>query len=123
MFGRKKDLGAAGEDAARRFLRREGFRIIAKNYRCPLGEIDLIALDGETIVFVEVKTRSSDDTADPENSIGSRKQTQLTRVARYWLHQHRYPDRPYRFDAVSVVLGPDRRPEVRRIEDAFVPRM
>lgn len=121
-FGRKLDLGAAGERAAAKFLRRAGLRIIDKNFRTAIGEIDLVGLDGETIVFVEVKTLCSDDAADPEGKVDRRKQDKLVRVARDWLTRHRYPDRAYRFDAVSVVMPAGGPPEIRHIVEAFVPR-
>jgi len=121
-FGRKLDLGAAGERAAAKFLRQAGLRIIGKNFRTPIGEIDLIALDVDTIVFVEVKTLRSDEAADPENRVDRRKQDKLFRVAHDWLTRHRYPDRSYRFDAVSVVMPEKGKPEIRHIVDAFVPR-
>ena len=121
-FGRKLDLGAAGERAAARFLRRAGLRIIEKNFRTAVGEIDLVAIDADTIVFVEVKTLRSDEAADPEGKVDRRKQDKLVRVARDWLARHRYPDRAYRFDAVSVVMPAKGEPEIRHIVDAFVPR-
>jgi putative endonuclease len=121
MFGRKKDVGAAGELAARRFLQRGGYRILDRNWRCPHGELDLVALCGEMVVFVEVKTRRSRDAADPEVNIGPAKQRKLLSVARAWLNKHGYPDRAYRFDSVSVVLGDAGAPEIRHIEEAFVP--
>ncbi len=120
-FGRKLDLGAQGERAAVQFLRHAGFRIIDKNFRTAIGEIDVIALDAETIVFVEVKTLRSDAAGDPEGKVDRRKQDKLLRVARDWLTRHRYPDRAYRFDAVSVVMPATGEPEIRHIVEAFVP--
>lgn len=121
MFFRKPNLGAAGEKAAREFLRRAGFRILETNFRCPQGEIDLIALDGDTVVFVEVKTLAADAAADPENRIDFHKQKKLMQVARAWLTKHGYPDRPYRFDAVAVVLPSNEPPRIRHIEESFIP--
>lgn len=121
-FGRKLDLGAAGERAAAKFLRRAGYRIIDKNFRTAIGEIDVIALDAETIVFVEVKTLRSDDAGDPEGKVDHRKREKLVRVARDWLTRHHYPDRAYRFDAVSVVMPAEGEPQFRHIVEAFVPR-
>lgn len=110
-----------GEKAAAAYLRRAGFRILARNYACPLGEIDLIGETDDTIVFVEVKTRTDDAPSAPEGNINLGKQRRLTRAARHWLSSHDQPDRAYRFDAVSVVLAPDGRADVRHIEEAFVP--
>lgn len=122
MFNFRKKLGASGERAAEKFLRAAGYRILARNYTCPVGELDLICLDGRTIVFVEVKTRASDDRADPEENITPAKMRKLTQVARAWLAAHREPDCPCRFDAVSVVLGPDASPTCRHIIEAFIPK-
>ncbi len=121
MSNSRKSLGATGEKAAEKFLRAAGFRILTRNYTCPAGELDLICLDGSTIVFVEVKTRASDDLADPEANITPAKMRKLTQVARAWLTAHRHPDCSYRFDAVSVVLGPDKEPACRHIIEAFIP--
>lgn len=122
LFGKRKALGAAGESAARRYLKKSGYQILARNYESPAGELDLICRDGDTIVFVEVKTRTSDDAGDPEDTITVAKMRQLTRVARYWLHAHGRPACPYRFDAVSVVMPPQGRPRIRHIVEAFIPR-
>ena len=78
-------LGAAGEKAAAKALKGNGYRIVARNYRCAMGEIDLIAVDSDTIVFVEVKTRSDDSAADPENNVTYQKQRRLSRAARCYL--------------------------------------
>lgn len=122
MSRERKNLGAVGEAAAERFLRSQGYRILARNYACPVGELDLICHHDETIVFVEVKTLADDQAGDPEEHINPAKQRQLLRVARAWLSAHRNPDCAYRFDAVSVVVSGDRAPTVRHIVEAFIPR-
>ena len=121
MGNLKTKLGTAGEKAAARFLKRSGFKVLARNYTCPLGELDIVAMDENAIVFVEVKTREHGRDADPESNIDARKRRKLTQVARYWLGRHREPDCAYRFDAVSVLLSQDREPEIRHVVDAFVP--
>ncbi|MBN2559971.1 MAG: YraN family protein [Phycisphaerae bacterium] len=119
-FGRR-NLGKAGEKAARKHLRRHGYSILAGNYVCPAGELDLVCYQDGCIVFVEVKTRGDDTSTDPEGNITCAKRRQLERVARAWLANHREPDCAYRFDAVSVVLPVGGEPRVRHIVDAFVP--
>src|SRR6185503_19993694 len=110
-----RGLGAAGERAARRYLQRQGFRILDSNYACPAGELDIVCATAETIVFVEVKSRRDDGHADPEDNITPAKQRKLVTLARYWLDAHGWPERAYRFDALSVVL-PDRgEPRIRHI--------
>jgi len=119
---RRKRLGSQGEDAAATFLRKSGVRILARNFTCPQGEIDLIGLHEATIVFFEVKTRRSSQAADPEANIGPVKQQQLTRVASAWLAKNRYPQTAYRFDAVAVIWPENGPPQVRWTMQAFVPK-
>ena len=115
-------LGARGETVAARFLRRRGHRIINRNYRCVLGEIDLITTDGDTIVFVEVKTRSDDTLADPLESIGAAKRFRLERAAKHFLASHPSGDFSCRFDVVSIVWRPGESPHIEHLADAFEPR-
>jgi len=113
------NLATAGERLAARALARSGYRMVARNYTCSAGEIDLIALDGDTIVFVEVKTRRSDEAAFPEANVTWHKKRQLVRVARYFLHAKAAEDRPSRFDVVSVVIGDQGEPQVEHFVNAF----
>jgi putative endonuclease len=117
----RQKLGRAGEKAACNYLRQKGYRILARNYTCAAGELDLICRHDDCIVFVEVKTLSDSDAADPESRIGRTKQRQLTRVARYWLAAHGEPDLAYRFDAIGVTLPSGEAPHIRHIPEAFVP--
>jgi putative endonuclease len=113
-------LGNAGERAAARFLRRQGFRILARSHRTPLGEIDLIATDGPTIVFVEVKTRRTDETGLPFEAVDQRKQRQLTKLALAFLKAKGWLERPARFDVVSIVWpGRGVAPEITHYRNAF----
>lgn len=117
----RRDPGRRGERVARKFLRGLGWRIIETNYKCPAGELDLVADDGDAIVFVEVKSRTHADDADPEQNVDRAKRRKLERVAAFWLTDNGRPDRAYRFDVIAVVLPADSAPEVRHIEEAFVP--
>jgi len=121
VSGPKQELGAAGEKAAGKYLRRCGYKILDRNFSCPLGEIDLICYHDDCIVFVEVKTLADDAAGDPEERITRGKQKRLARAAHWWIEARSRPDCAYRFDAVSVVLGADGRPRVRHIMEAFVP--
>ena len=131
-FGRpgKLPLGQRGERLARRYLRRKGLKILARNYRCPAGEADLIALDpstrrslgAETIAFVEVKTRSSDELSGPFEAVGWHKRRRIEKVARYYLAQTRAQSLPCRFDVVSIVWPAKGSPTVEHFEDAFRPQ-
>lgn len=116
----RKLLGDRGERAAARFLKRQGMRIIARQYRNQFGEIDLIAKDGHQIVFVEVKTRSSTEAGRPFEAVDSRKQRQLTRLALSWLRKQRQADQSARFDVVSVVWPQDAAsPSIEHFRNAF----
>ena len=108
------ELGARGEAAARDYLKRnEGYEIVVANFRVPLGraltgqkltgEIDLIAYDGETLCFVEVKTRSSGEFALPERAVDLRKQRQIARAARRYRQLMNVTTEAYRYDVVTVI--------------------
>ncbi|HDZ22306.1 hypothetical protein LCGC14_0203540 [marine sediment metagenome] len=118
-------LGRRGEKLAARHLKRRGLKILARNYRCPAGEVDLIALDptnkhlgAETIAFVEVKSRSSDHYTDPESAVRADKQRRIRKVAGYYLQRRRVEGYNIRFDIVAVVFDGDR-PTVRYTPNAF----
>ncbi len=113
------NLGARGERVAARFLKRARYRILTRNYRCPAGEIDIIAADGDMLVFVEVKTRCSNESADPEINVTHTKQRQIERVARYYVQSRSAHAQPCRFDVVSVVLPGRGEPVVEHFVDAF----
>ncbi|MBX7246376.1 MAG: YraN family protein [Candidatus Sumerlaeaceae bacterium] len=114
-------IGALGENAAQRHLQKLGCRILERNFRCKAGEMDIIAEQGGTIVFAEVKTRSPRAEFAPETAVDGEKQGRLIATARFYLGRYREPS-PHRFDIVSVYL--DDRDQVSRIEhfpDAFQP--
>ena len=121
-------LGRRGEGIARRHLKRMGFKILATNYRCSAGEADLIALDSstirsadgvETLVFVEVKTRSCDKYTDPQAAVDADKQARLRKIAKYYLTTHNAADMNVRFDVVAVVAQPGQALRITHIPDAF----
>ncbi len=128
-FGRRRcgPLGLKGEKLARRFLKHRGMKILATNYRCAAGEVDLIALDrstrrelkAETLCFVEVKTRSSDRYTDPASAVDADKRRRIRKVADYYLSRHDADDLNVRFDIVSVIIRPGGNPEINYIPDAF----
>lgn len=114
-------FGDRGERAAARHLKRQGMRIIARQHRSRLGEIDLVALDAGRVVFVEVKTRKSDAAGRPEEAVTAAKQRQLTRLALEYLKRRGWlGKKPARFDVVAITW-PDggRRPEIVHYRNAF----
>ena len=114
-------LGQRGEAAAARFLRRKGYKIVACGQRDgSRGEIDVVAVDGRTVVFVEVKTRRSLDMGHPAESVDDRKQRRLTRLAVSYLTRHDLLECSARFDVVAVTWPEGhRRPHIEHIRNAF----
>jgi putative endonuclease len=110
-------LGARGEREAARWLRRQGFRILVRGYRTPRGEIDLIAREGDTLVFIEVKTRRA---GEPTEAVTLEKQQRLSLAALQFLKRHRLLEQRSRFDVVALVW-PDmsRSPTIEHIRNAF----
>jgi len=115
-------LGRWGEKRCQRFLKRKGLKTLTRNFSCNAGEIDLIMVDTDrTIVFVEVRTRADETFGSAESSITLAKKTRLLRTARYFLATNDIDDRPFRFDVVTIVLGPKGHPQIRHYKNAFVP--
>jgi len=111
-------LGNQGEDIAAAYLSSIGFRIITRNYRNKSGEIDIVAEDKETLVFVEVKTRRTKRFGLPEEAVTLQKQRQIVRAATWYLSHHNMMESPVRFDIVAVLLGCGT-PEINHICSAF----
>ena len=117
---RPKSLGERGENAAARFLKRLGYHILARHLDLPLGELDIIAVDGRTVVFVEVKTRSSTDAGHPADAIDDLKEQRMTQAALAYLKSHRLLNHAARFDVVAVTWPADAsEPTIEHIIDAF----
>ena len=118
--GAEKPLGARGEAAAARYLKRRGYKIVARGDRLKPGEIDLVAVDRQTVVFVEVKTRESSAAGHPAEAVDAAKQRRLTRAALAYLKRHGLLECPARFDVVAVTWpAGQRRPTIEHIKDAF----
>lgn len=115
---RRIRTGRQGEDLAAGYLERAGYRIIERNYRCLFGEIDLVARDGGTIVFIEVKSRRSDRFGPPQASVGPKKQKKMSQIALHYLEQNQLHACKARFDVVAVSLLPAGH-RVELIRDAF----
>jgi putative endonuclease len=118
----KKTLGQRGEEAAARYLRSRPrrYKILARSHRFGLGELDLVAADGRTIVFVEVKTRESAEAGHPSEAVDRRKQRKLTQMATSFLKRHGLLEYPARFDVVAVTWPfNQRRPTIEHIPNAF----
>ena len=114
----RRAVGRWGEDIAADLYRRQGFNVVARNFRTRFGEIDLVASRGGTLVFCEVKTRKTARWGEPAEAVGRDKQRRLRRLARDYLDAVNPRVRRVRFDVVSIVAGPDG-PEVVHVADAF----
>ncbi len=114
-------LGLEGERLAEQFLRRSGFKLRVRRFRTPGGELDLVMMDGATLVFVEVKTQTGTEHLDPHERVSTEKRRRLIRAARWYVTQHRLSGRPCRFDVVSVVHSETGPPRIEHFRDAFAP--
>jgi putative endonuclease len=116
----KKDVGARGEQLAVKFLKKSGYKILQRNYRCKLGEIDIVCYDHGTIAFVEVKTRYSDTYGPPELSVTEAKKRQIVKVALHYVAEKKIEGMDCRFDVVSVLHTPmKKQPEITLFKNAF----
>jgi putative endonuclease len=113
-------LGARGEKLACAFLRREGYKILSRNFRARRGgEVDIVCRNDDTLVFVEVKTRTREDFGRPADAINTAKQKLIARGALAWLQLLDNPDILVRFDVVEVVISADGEPRIELVRDAF----
>ena len=120
MTGRRQAVGRRGEEAARAFLKRRGVRILVENFVCAAGEVDLIGRDGDTLVFIEVKARTSDAFGLPHLAVHRRKQRQIIRAAQWYLAEQRTPEVMCRFDVLALTFPEDGgTPQVDWVRDAF----
>jgi len=119
MLDPRKLFGQAGESAAEEYLRHKGYRIVARNLRSPVGELDLVAEDGRVLVFVEVKARRTDAFGGAIQAVHQRKQQKLIQLAAQYLARHLVKDRLCRFDVV-LLQGTDAAvPQIEHIQNAF----
>lgn len=121
-FRPSMSLGERGERLAARYLKRLGYRIIGRRQQTKYGEIDLVAADGRTLVFVEVKTRQSHDKGHPAEAVDARKQAQLTRLALAYLKRKGLLNHPARFDVVAITWPDEGEPVVEHFRNAFEAR-
>lgn len=113
-----RSAGQKGEDGAARYLARHGYRIVKRNFRTARGEVDLIALDRGTLVFVEVKARASSAMGVPAEAVDERKQDKIRRAAEWYCARYHTAQRPVRFDVVAVT-GTGSSQRIELLKDAF----
>jgi putative endonuclease len=120
VVGQRIKRGRKGEDEAAAYLARCGYEIVARNYRCPWGEVDIIAREGGTLVFVEVRSRTSLAFGLPEESVDARKRARLRMAARHYLYSCGGPGGGCRFDVVTLLWGPGGGVrEIRHLKNAW----
>lgn len=122
LFSDRNALAKWGEQRAQKFLKKQGYTTLAKNYLCKTGELDLVMAETDgTIIFVEVKTRSTEDFAEPEDAITTSKKQRMSRAAQYFLNSYNIENRPCRFDVVTIKIDQMGRETVKHYENAFTP--
>lgn len=121
MKGYNKKIGAEGEEAACRYLKRRGYRILERNYTVRGGELDIIAMDGDELVFAEVKTRTSTSMGLPSDAVNSFKKQHIIYTAKHYIAKKKLYDIQVRFDVIEVMpqKGILKRYSVNHIKDAF----
>lgn len=112
-----KSLGNYGEEIAAKMMTEKGCIILQRNFRCRFGEIDIVARDGDTIIFVEVKTRRNKRFGEAEEAVDYRKQKKIRQVAEYYLMMNRSKSQKCRFDVYSVYLDENKNPEEIRVSE------
>lgn len=117
--GRPHALGRAGEQLAAEHLEKQGWSILARNWRCQQGELDIVASDGEQVVFCEVKARSGVDYGSPLEAVDRHKIHRVRQLARAWLEQQRLTGCRVRFDVISVLWPPEGRVRLEHVQEAF----
>jgi putative endonuclease len=113
-----KLVGEKGEEIAVKYLKKKGYKIVERNYQSRIGEIDIIALDKNTLVFIEVKSRYSQRYGDPIEAVDNRKKEQISKMAKMYLNRKRLWHLNCRFDVVSIVFK-ENKPIVKILKDAF----
>jgi len=114
----KKEIGSRGERAALRYLRRSGMRLRTRNWRSKSGEVDIVMQHGQTIVFVEVRSRTSPFPGPPLNTLGAPKERRMVRVAEDYLYRYRLIERPWRIDCVFVTFDARGTPAIEHVPNA-----
>ncbi len=114
-----RDLGERGEALAAKELKRRGYEILERRWRCRFGEIDIVARDGDTVVVVEVKTRARNDHFRPVDAVDAKKQRKLIQLAHAYARAHLPDDVTVRFDVVGITKAPQKRPKIEHIRNAF----
>ena len=115
----KASVGDRGDAIAEAFLRGKKFRILERNFRCKAGEVDIVARDGKTLVFVEVKARKNEAYGPPQLAVTAFKQRQISKAALVWLAKNKMENSAARFDVIAILMADHEVPQIEHIRDAF----
>jgi len=115
----KKSFGEKGEELAVKYLKNLGYEIVARNYRFGHGEIDIVAKDKDTLVFIEVKTRENLNFGPPELAVTKRKQQQIKKISEAYLYENNIFDTECRIDVIAILMERNKNPEINHIINAF----
>ena len=115
----RDELGRRGEDEAAAYLRSLGYRIVGRRERVLRGDIDIVALDGRTVVFVEVRSRTDTAHGHPAETVGRVKQRRISELAAAYIRRHKLEDCSVRIDVVAVTFPPGEKPVVEHYQNAF----
>lgn len=118
-MGKNKILGAFGESLACGYLSECSYRVLERNFSCKAGEVDIIAVQGDVVVFIEVKTRSSEKYGLPSEAVSRTKQRKIIKTALYYLQSNRLLDYMCRFDVIEILIDEENNHHINLIEDAF----
>lgn len=117
---KRSETGILGEKLSQNFLKKKGYRILETNYRCRYGEIDIVARQGDCLVFVEVRTKTNLMFGSPEESISYTKMQHMEQAAEYYIQEHRACGLSWRIDLIAIELDTNRRPQrIEQIENAL----
>lgn len=114
-----KLLGALGEDISCKYLSNSGYKVIERNFRCRAGEIDIIAIQDDTVVFIEVKTRSGGNYGSPSEAVSKSKQMKIIKTALFYMQKKKLLDNMCRFDVMEIIIDEDHNYNINLIKNAF----
>jgi putative endonuclease len=118
-MGTNKVFGAFGESLATKYLSECGYKVLERNFSCRTGEIDIIAIEGDSVVFIEVKTRSSERFGLPSEAVSFTKQGRMVKTALYYMQKNKLLDHMCRFDVIEIIVDEEKNNRINLIKDAF----
>ncbi|MDD3705014.1 MAG: YraN family protein [Clostridiaceae bacterium] len=118
-MGTNKVFGAFGESLATEYLSEKGYKVLERNFSCRIGEVDIIAMQEDTVAFIEVKTRSSEKFGLPSEAVSLTKQNRIVKTALYYMQRNKLLDYMCRFDVIEIIVDPENKSRINLIKDAF----